>query len=119
MALNCYSGADVIVRADTARLRRGLERASKFERLFGWNDRDNLEWLMVQIARIYKAIGGHVEISQTGPLGKVLKELFEVLPPTTWGPKSPEAFVKRAEEVRRWIKMMDANPPAIKELPEN
>ena len=114
----CHTGVDGTVRPDAARMLSGLNRARRLDR-FQWNDRENLDCLMFQIAGVFKAIGGDVKISPEGPLARILREIYKVLPCTTCGPSSPDALVRRAEERRIWIKqMVDMNPATLDDVPE-
>ena len=59
----------------------GLESFSKLP-TYGVPTKINLDFLIVEIARLYDFVGGKVSVSRGGPLGRVLELIYDVLPKT-------------------------------------
>jgi hypothetical protein len=97
-------GTDIVTapQRNVSRLLGGLKCMETLPRR-GLPPKARLQFLVFEVARIYRFVGGSVTISPDGPFAKVLMLIYELLPKTTGFPKSPDALVRFAEERRSEI----------------
>lgn len=64
-----------------------------------WETSRPVDGLILSVVQLHVATGGRPEISNTGPLAKLLRLVHEMLPANT-APSTPDALVKQAELTR-------------------
>ena len=98
----------------------GLESLSKLP-TYGVPTKINLDFLIVEIARLYDFVGGKVSVSRGGPFGRVLELIYDVLPKTGTQKfaSSANAFVVYASNQRQRLKeKVRQRPLEFKDLPK-
>ncbi len=103
--------------ANTSRILNGLKCLKALPRQ-GLPRRVNVKFLVIEVARLYGAIGGNVTISRHGPFARVLMLVHEMVRIEKVPPKTPD-LVRYAENHRAEIqKYVLDRPLSLADVPK-